>query len=168
MLTTLANVEYLWLLPMLLVRTYNNEHLVVLRSVSDEIISWLSNVGTQNDGYLSNVEDCKVSISVESPSNWWIDLMLLLDSFEETSFFSFWFVCDWLWVENIMPSWFWESCLWFVLFLLFYDTEFNKLFTLWCWIIASFTALSVAFLPWLRWKMKNTYEWTEVTNSFEA
>ena len=28
-----------------------------------------SNVAAQNDGYLSNVEDCKVSISVESPSN---------------------------------------------------------------------------------------------------
>lgn len=125
-----------------------------------------SNVETQNDVYLSNVEDCKVSISVESPSNWCIDLMLLLDSFEKTSFFSFWFVCDWLWVWNIILSWFGESCLWFFLFRSFNDAEFNKLFTLWCWIIASFTALSVAFLPWLRWKMRNTYEWTVVTNSF--
>ena len=75
--------------------------LIFIIRMSNDIneISWYSlssNVEAQNDGYLSNVEDCKVSISVESPSNWWIDLMLLLDSFEETSFFSFWFSCDWL------------------------------------------------------------------------
>ena len=139
-----------------------NIWLYYVRYQMKSVISWLSNVGTQNDGYLSNVEDCKVSISVESPSNWWIDLMLLLDSFEETSFFSFWFSCDWLWVGNNILSWFGESCLWFVWFRSFDDAGFNNLFTLWCWRIASFTALSVAFLPWLRWKMKNTYEWTEV------
>ena len=57
---------------MLLVRTYNNEHLAVLCTVSMksvDITSLSSNVEAKNDGYLSNVEDCKVSISVESPSN---------------------------------------------------------------------------------------------------
>ena len=166
LLSTLANVEYLWLLPMLLVRTYNDESLVVLCMVSNEIISWPSNVCTQNHAYLSNVEDCKVSISVESPSSWWIDLMLLLDSLEEISLFSFWFVCDSLWVGNIIPSWFRESCLWFVLFRWIDDERLNKLFRLWCWMIASFTALSVAFLPRLLWKMKNTYQWTVLIFSF--